>query len=78
MLGPGDPLGGEGLVKVGELGVESGASALATLLGRGFGRKRGGNRCYEEAKEARAHHYLTKALSASSHAFGGRRTPSGG
>ena len=39
VLGPGDPLGGEGLVKVGELGVEGGAGVLTTLLGRGFGRE---------------------------------------
>ena len=39
MLGSGDPPGGEGLVKVGELGVEGGARILATLLGRGFGRE---------------------------------------
>ena len=57
VLGSGDPLGSQGLVKVRELGVESGASALATLLGRSFGRKRGGNGRHEEAKEAHAQHH---------------------
>ncbi len=39
VLGPGDPLGGEGLVKVGKLGVEGGTRALAALFARCISRE---------------------------------------